>query len=366
MKTLTELVPRAPTPEPGNGVGAPRPLRIGSFSRLWLPRRAVILVVLVALLLLAAGISLATGDYPIPLLRVPEVLLGGGDPLDRFTILQLRAPRTAIGVLVGVALGFAGALTQTVTRNPIASPDILGVSAGAGVGALAVIVLGSNTIVGTVVAVPAAALAGGLVAAVLVYALAWRGGVDGFRLILVGIAVNAVLVALTTWMLAGARIAQATEATVWLTGSLEGRTWEQFWPVTIAVGLFSALSIMVVRSLPALMLGDDSAAALGVHVGASKTVLLIIAVGLTAFSVSAAGPIGFVAFVAPQIALRVMSSAAPPLLASALMGACLVTISDLIARTLLPTPLPVGIVTTAIGGPFLIYLIIRANRRATA
>jgi iron complex transport system permease protein len=275
-----------------------------------------------------------------------------------------------VGVLVGACLGLSGALTQTFARNPLASPDVLGVTEGAAAGAVAVIVLGGTTgALGTTLSrfgIPSAALAGGLLTTALIYLLAWRRGIDGQRLVLVGIGCGAVLSAITSWLLVRAQIWDAAAAAVWLTGSLNARGWEQAEPVAWALLVLGPAALVMTATLRVLQLGDDSARALGVRLQLAQLATLVVAVGLAAFAVSAAGPIEFVAFVVPQIAMRLTGGSRPPLLASAVFGAVLVVGADLVARVVLPTELPVGLVTAVIGAPYLIWLLVRTNRRVTA
>ncbi|WP_231915963.1 FecCD family ABC transporter permease [Microbacterium karelineae] len=345
-------------------VAAPsrRAVRLGRISMVWRPGLVVAHLAFAAIVFLLVCAGIGQGDYPISIGGVAQVLFGGGTDAERFIVMDLRLPRAVIGVLVGLGLGISGAITQSITRNPLASPDILGIMAGASAGAVAVIVLGGSTVIGATFGVPTAALLGGLLTATAIYLLAWRRGIEGFRLILVGIATNAILVALTSWMLVVGDIWDVTRATVWLNGSLNGRDWGDA-RAAIAVIAIGTVAIAMAFPLSALKLGDETARALGVRVRTSQAALLIASVLLAAMCVTAAGPIGFVAFVAPQLALRILRTAGPPLLASGLMGAALVVGSDYVARVLLPVELPVGVVTTAIGGPFLMYLIIRTNRR---
>ncbi|MBU2694802.1 iron chelate uptake ABC transporter family permease subunit [Pimelobacter sp. 30-1] len=329
----------------------------------WRPRLVLANVVLAVAVFLLFCLDVGQGDYPISIGGVVQVLLGGGSDVEHFIVWDLRMPRSLVGVLVGVGLGISGAVTQSITRNPLASPDILGITAGASAGAVAVIIFGGSTMAGVGLGVSAAALLGGLLTAGLIYVLAWRRGIEGFRLVLIGIAVNAVLAALTSWMLVHGEIWDVQRATVWLNGSLAGRGWRHVWPAALAVGVVGAVALASTFALSALRLGEDTARALGVRVQLSQAVLLVASVVLAAMCVTAAGPIGFVAFVAPQLTVRLVGTAGPPLLASGLMGAALVVGSDYVARVVLPIDLPVGIVTTAIGGPFLMYLIIRTNRR---
>jgi len=350
---------------PSKGVGSGfTTVRLGRFSLRWRSRTVLLVAILASVAVLLAAASLAQGTYPLSLDRVVATLSGEGTRIERYTIVDLRMPRTVTGIVVGFALGLSGALTQTVTRNPIASPDILGVSAGASLGAVAVITFGGPT--AAVLGVPGAALGGALVTAGVIFLLSWKSGSDSLRLILTGIAVNALLVALTSWLLVSARLSRATEATVWLIGSLDRAEWATLLPVFVGVVVLSALALASSRVLRLLAFGGDTASALGVRVGPARSLLLLLSVGLAALGVAIAGPVGFVAFAAPQLALRLARTAVPPVLYSGLLGAVLVTGSDLVIRAFSPVALPVGIMTTAIGGPLLISLIVRANLRRTA
>jgi len=320
--------------------------------------------------LLAFAWSIGTGDYKIPLSEVLAVLTGGGDSASQFVIQELRLPRAVVGLVVGASLGLTGALFQTFARNPLASPDILGITDGASVGAVFVIVLGSS---GGVLAtgvnslgITMAALAGALITAGALYLFAWRRGIDGTRLVLIGVGLSAVMMAAVNWMLTKAAIYDLPAALVWLSGSLNGRGWHEVWPAIWALAILGPLALILTTTLRAMQLGDDSARGLGVRLQAAQLGVLLVAVGLAAFAVSAAGPIDFVAFVVPQIALRLVGGSRPPLLTSAIYGALLVLVADTISRTLFPTELPVGVVTAFIGAPYLLWLLVRSNRKVSA
>lgn len=345
--------------------GTPRVLRLGRGSLRWRPRTIAVAFILLLGLASLATLSLAQGAYSVPPDQVLAAFFGSGSDVVRYAVVELRLPRTLTGIVVGFALGISGALTQTVTRNPIASPDVLGVTAGASLGAVSVIALGTP-FAASPLSVPAAALLGGLLTAAVIFALSWRRGADSLRLILTGIAVNAAVVAMVSWMLVVAQLSRAVSANVWLVGSLEGSNWTSVTPAIIATAILALLTLTVARALPALALGPDTAAALGVSPRQTRTILLLLSVALAAIGVAAAGPIGFIAFAAPQIALRVFKTPSPPLFCSGLLGALLITGSDLLLRVASPVPLPVGIMTTLIGAPFLIYLIIRTTRRRSA
>ncbi|MCG5212996.1 iron chelate uptake ABC transporter family permease subunit [Streptosporangium soli] len=327
-------------------------------------------MVFVTLLLAAATflvfcLSIGVGDFPLGLPQVIATLFGQGERVDEFVIMDLRMPRALAGLIVGVALGVSGAITQSIARNPLASPDILGITGGASAVAVFLVTVsgGAATAIVDSVGLSAAALAGGLGTGLLVYFLAWRRGIDGLRLILIGISVSAVMQAITIWLLATADIRDVARAQAWLVGSLDNRSWGEVW-----VALWCALALIAVVSCVAFQLrplhfGDEVAAGLGVRYSMVRAVLLLCAVLLAGVAVSAAGPVPFVALVAPQVALRLSRYPTPPLVASGLVGALLLIGADLVARTALPITLPVGVVTAAIGGPFLVYLLVRANLR---
>ncbi|MCF2529685.1 FecCD family ABC transporter permease [Yinghuangia soli] len=340
-------------------------VRFGRVSFVWRPRAVLVTALLAAATFAVFCVSVSIGDFRISLPRVVATIFGRGDPFDEFVVMDLRMPRALAGLVVGIAMGVSGALIQSLARNPLASPDILGVTGGASAVAVFLVTVsgGASAAVAGTVGLSTAALAGGLGTGLLVYALTWRRGIDGFRLVLIGISVSAVMQALTTWLLATADIRDVAKAQAWLVGSLDNRSWEE---VRIAFWCTLVLLVVVVSAafqFKPLHLGDEVAAGLGVRYSAVRAVLMLCAVLLAGAAVSAAGPVPFVALVAPQIAMRLVGSPTPPLAASGLAGALLLIGSDLVARTALPTALPVGVVTAAIGGPFLVYLLVRANLR---
>jgi iron complex transport system permease protein len=333
-------------------------------------RAAVVALVSAAVVVLAFAWSISTGDFAIPIPDVFAVLTGGGDPGQQFVIEELRLPRAVVGLVVGACLGLSGALFQTFARNPLASPDVLGITDGASVGALFVIVLGSS---GGVLAtgvdslgVTAAALAGGLITSAGLYFLAWKRGIDGTRFVLIGVGLSAVMTAGVSWMLSKAAIFDLPTALVWLSGSLVGRGWHEVTPAIWALAILGPVAIVLSSTLRVMQLGDDSARGLGVRLQLAQASVLITAVGLASFAVSAAGPIDFVAFVVPQIALRLVGGSRPPLVTSAILGSLLVLFADTISRSWFPTELPVGVVTAFIGAPYLLWLLSRTNRKVSA
>jgi iron complex transport system permease protein len=328
---------------------APRSIAIG-----W-----ALIAVLVVLLILVIG----TGDYPIAPDDVVSTLLGGGDAGTRFVIETLRLPRGLTGALVGAALGASGAIFQSITRNPLGSPDILGFAPGASVGALLVIlVLGGGTF-----AIAAGAFVAAMATAVIVYALAFKHGVQGYRLVLVGIAISFMLIAVINYLLSRAALEHALTAQVWLTGSLNGRGWEHVGPVAAALLVLLPLTVLLARPLRMLELGDETAGALGVAIERSRLALIFIGVALTAVAVASAGPVMFVALAAPQIARRLTRATGPGVGCAALTGAVLLVGADYASQRLFgDTHLPVGVLTGLLGGLYLIWLLTREWRKGTA
>ena len=319
--------------------------------------RSVTLALLLAIVVVFA-LSLAVGDFPVPLGDLPGLLLGQGVGRAAYVVTELRLPRAVTGVLVGVAFGTSGALFQRLLRNPLASPDVIGVTQGASAAAVVAIVLfGAG---GAVVSV--AALAGALLTGATIYLLARRGGVHGYRLVLVGVGVGAVLTSVVSYLMTWADVTLAQQALVWLTGNLNGRGWDHAGPLAAALVVLLPAALLLGRALTGLQLGDDTAAGLGVDVERSRVALLLVAVALTAFATAAAGPVAFVAFVANPIATRLVGGARAGLVPAALTGALVVLLGDFAAQHLLGAQLPVGVVTGAVGAPYLLWLLASANR----
>ncbi|MDH2428007.1 iron chelate uptake ABC transporter family permease subunit [Sphaerisporangium sp. TRM90804] len=321
------------------------------------------------LVAVCAGLAVATflvfcwgvsiGDYPIPFTGVVQALAGIGDPGTLLVVQELRLPRAVTGLLAGAAFALSGALFQTMTRNPLASPDVIGLVQGAGTAVVAGIVLGWDAGLG----VQALGLAGALATALAVYVLAWKRGTTGYRIILVGIGVSWICTSATDYLVARAGRFEAHAALGWLVGNLNGRDWDQTIPLAFALLVLVPVALMLGRLLGTLQLGDDVAAGLGTRVQPVRLGVMLTAVGLVAFATAAAGPVAFVALAAPQIAQRLARAAAPPPVASALAGALVVLVSDLAARKLIPgMEVPVGLVTGVLGAPVLLWLLIRANR----
>lgn len=337
-----------------------RAVRTPGGLSLRLDPRALVVVALLLAAACAAGVALiGTGEARIPAADVLRTLAGNGTAYQDFIVNELRLPRVLVGLLVGASLGLGGALFQSVSRNPLGSPDVLGLSQGSTAGALVVIVLMS----GSASQVTLGALAGGLATGLAIYALAWKQGVHGYRLVLVGIGVNAVMTAVNGYLLTKADLVDATRAVVWMTGSLNGRGWDQVWPLLGLCAVLVPLVLANARGLRMMEMGDDISNALGVRVQRVRLVLLVCAVLLVAAATAAAGPVSFVALTAPQLARRLTRSPGPNLVPSLCMGATLLVAADWASqRAFGADQLPVGVVTGVLGGAYLLWLLVTERR----
>ncbi len=347
---------RVPLPK-----AAARPFRLAfpPLSGTLRPRQLAVSAGLAVAVFAALCWHVSIGEYGIPLADVARALTGSGDAGTLLVVQELRLPRAMTGLLAGIAFGMSGALLQTMTRNPLASPDMIGLTQGAGTAVVAGIVLGWDFGLGT----QALGLFGALASALIVYGLAWRRGTTGYRIILVGIGVSWICLSATDYLLARGGRFQAQAALGWLVGNLNGRDWQQAEPLAYALVVLVPTALLIGRLMRTLQLGDDVAKGLGTRVQTVRLTVLLTGVGLVAFATAAAGPVAFVALAAPQIAQRLCRTAWPPPLAAGLTGALVVLASDVVARELIPgTELPVGIVTGVLGAPVLLWLLIRVNR----
>ncbi|WP_373693996.1 FecCD family ABC transporter permease [Parafrankia sp. BMG5.11] len=315
-----------------------------------------------ALLAVLAAVCVATmitGEYAVSPREVFDSLRGQGSAGTDFVVVTLRLPRLLTGLMVGAALAVSGAIFQTMTANPLGSPDIIGFTAGSATGAVVVILV----LHGTVYETSLGAVAGGVVTAVAIYLLSFRRGVAGPRLILVGIGAAAMLTALNSYLITRATLGDAITAQTWLLGSLNRRGWEEVRPLAVAVAVLLPAAACYGRRMSMLTMGGDTAKALGVPVERSRLALLAVGAALASCATAAAGPIGFVALAAPQLARHLARSPGAALLPTALLGALLVASSDLAAqRAFAPTQLPVGVATNAVGGIYLVWLLSRQRR----
>lgn len=323
-------------------------------------RSIVTVSILVAAALVLAVFALGVGQYPVSPGQVISIITGQDDSFASVLVLQWRMPRILLALLIGAALGVSGAIFQALTRNPLGSPDVIGFDFGAYTGALiAIAVLG-----GGYYTIAVSAVVGGLTTAVIVYLLSYQNGLAGFRLIIVGIAVGAVLSSVSQWIILKIKLHQAVTAAIWQQGSLNGLEWAQVYPMLGGLAIGCALLAVVGPQLPILEMGDDAAGALGVRPERARLAYFGIGVLLIAVAAATAGPISFVALAAPQLARRLTGAPGVGLISAAAMGAVLLLSSDLIALTIFaPTELPVGAVTVTLGGLYLVYLLIVQARR---
>ncbi|MGW5673506.1 FecCD family ABC transporter permease [Streptomyces sp. NPDC003860] len=325
-------------------------------------RRRALTGLLALLVAVAFTASLMVGHTYYPLDDVLRVVFGEQVPGASFTVGRLRLPRAVLAVVAGFSFGLAGVTFQTMLRNPLASPDVIGISAGASAAAaIAIVALSLGATEVSVVAIVAA-----LAVALLIYALAFKDGVVGTRLILIGIGIAAMLDGVVAYVLSQAAQWDLQEAMRWLTGSLNGAGWEQTAPAATALALLGPVLLSQSRNLTTLQLGDDATAALGTRVERTRITAVVAAVGLIAFATAAAGPVAFVAFLAGPIAARLTGAGGPLLVPAGLVGALLVLVADLTGQYAFDTRLPVGVVTGVLGAPYLMYLIIRTNRAGSS
>ncbi len=358
MSTVTETRESATSPEahPAPVASAASAVRAGRMRR---RRRTTIIIAVLALaLLLVFAVALMVGNTFYGPGEVVRVILGETVPGASFTVGELRLPRASLGVLTGLAFGIAGVTFQTMLHNPLASPDIIGISTGASAAAVIGVVVFSLD----ETPVSFLALGGALLTAGAIYLLAYRRGFSGARLILIGIGVAAMLMSVVNYVLSRASAWDLQTAMQWLAGSLNGATWDRVGPLAIAFLALGPVLLLEGRSLGVLRLGDATAAALGVRVNRSRLLLILAAVALLAFATAAAGPIAFVAFMAGPIAARLVGPGASLLVPAALVGALLTLSADLLGQFAFDTRYPVGVITGVLGAPYLVYLLIRTNR----
>jgi iron complex transport system permease protein len=369
VSVSAQAVPTPPSTEPPSGAltapavapGVPAVLAaLASSRRRSRGRGAVVAATLVVVLAGLGVTSLVVGSVPVSPAEVLAALLGSPGS-STFVVTGLRLPRFALGVVVGAALGLAGGLLQAVVRNPLASPDIVGLTGGASAAAVLAIASGAA---GT--AVDAAALAGALAAAAAVFLLSGRG-VTGTRFVVVGVAVAFFANGVLSYALSRASLTEAQSAFFWLVGSIGTAPWQDVARVGVLVLAVGAGLVIGRHPLSILSLDDDTARAVGGHPVATRAAVILVASALAAVAVAVAGPIAFVAFVSGPVARRLRGSGSA-LGTAALVGAVVVVAADLVAQHAIPGPLqpPAGLVTGALGAPVLLWLLVRGEHRREA
>lgn len=353
--------------------------------RIRLRRRGLIVSIVLAIgLVVMFGLSMVVGDFPLSLGDVLQSLVGQGSKATDFIVFELRLPRTLSGMLVGFCFGLSGAIFQSMIRNPLASPDIIGITSGASASAVvAILIFGLSGMV-----VSLFSLVGAAVTALAIYLLAWKQGVSGYRLVLIGIGISAMLASVIDYLMTRADIFDAQTALLWLTGSLNAISTDKMIPLLILMAVVVPITLWASRALSGLQLGDDTAKSVGIRVEQSRLMLILFGVALAAIATAAAGPIGFVAFVSGPIARRLTRGTGIALIPAGLVGAMVVTCADFAGQhlretvtiatsvvspglgflldfadqPLLDVSLPVGVLTAAVGAPYLLYLLVVSNR----
>jgi iron complex transport system permease protein len=313
----------------------------------------------ILLIVVVGAFGMTLGSFPLPIADVIDGVLGVGSRDADFIVRTLRLPRVLVAVLVGAALALAGAIFQGLVRNPLVSPDIIGINAGATIVAVFWIVTGQPQGL-----LPVVAFGGAVGAAALIYALTWQGGVTGARLILVGIGVNALFSAGTTLLIVRYPIDRVSSAVLWATGTVYGADWLDVIVVAVTLLILGPVAGAMMWSLRVLQLGDTTARSLGLPLERTRLGLVLVGCALSAVSVSVAGPIGFVAFMVPHVARMLAGPmTGGVLLLTGVVGGVLLLGADLIGQHVLPVSLPVGVVTAALGAPYFLYLLYRTNAR---
>ena len=353
---------------PPAGTDPRRSLHVGADAgRLWIvvgrrsvlitPRHVVVGLILLALSLAVAVVSLRLGKFPVTTQEVIDALQGQGRKIVQVVVVKWKLPRIVLGLVAGLALGVAGALFQTITRNPLGSPDLIGFSTGAQTGILVSVLL----LPGSMLSASLASFIGGAAVGTVTYLVSLRGGFTGLRFILVGIAISSMLVSVNRWLLVRVDDDEGLGALKAITGTLGAARWPVVAPTCLAIGVTVALILLFSRHLQVLALGEQVATILGSPTRRASAVLILLGTVLVAVVTMAAGPIGFVALVAPHLARLLTGSPQSPLLVSGLTGSLLMVGADLLSQLVLES-MPVSVVTNAVGGLYLMVALTVAAR----
>ncbi len=335
-------------------------VRTGYFSQRF-DLRVIGLIVLSVVLLIALMLwSVTLGAVPLSLHEVYEGTFGRGDDRTLLVVQTLRWPRTATAVVIGAALAISGALFQGIARNPLVSPDIIGINSGATMVAVGWIMLTSST-----AGLPLATFVGAIGTAALIYALSWRDGVSPNRLILVGIGISAMTAAVSSYLMVMFPIERTRPAIVWTMGSIYASNWTELRIAALCLVLVLPIAVILMHPLRSMMLGDLVTRSLGVPLERTRLLIILLGCALAAVAVAIAGPIGFIALMVPHMARMIAGPASGSVLVfTGLLGGIVLLLSDVVSQHFLPVTLPVGIVTSAVGAPYFLYLLYRSNRQA--
>ena len=325
-------------------------------------------IILIVIVIFTFIISLSIGDSFISPLKIISILIGNGSAFDTLIVQEFRMPRIIVALFAGVGLAVSGAILQGIIRNPLASPDVIGISAGAGAAIVAFLALFSDanhSLTVSIAWMPVAAFIGALITALLVYSLSWTNGVTATRLVMIGIGIAAFMQAVSTVLMLIGPIYQASKANVWITGSVNSATWQQVKIIIPVIAFLFILTLLVTRHLNLQQFGDDVATSLGQDVQNIRFSLLVLCTALVGSAVAFAGTIGFVGLMAPHIARRLVGSSFGSLIpVSACIGGILVVLADTFGRSLFGSiEVPAGVFTAAIGAPYFIYLLIKMQKR---
>lgn len=332
-----------------------RVARLGVATLVWDPRTGVVGAGLIAATAILLLLDLHSGRLGLTFADIWQTLSGHGTPEQEYAVYQLRMPRALTALLVGAALGAAGAAFQRLTRNPLGSPDIIGMSTGSATGAL----IGLMVLGGGQLTVAATSIAGGLGTAIVVYTLARNDTLEGYRLVLMGVGIAACLMAVNSWLITRAELSDALAAQVWLTGTLNGRGWEHVIPLAITLAIFGPWLASYRRALDVWALGSETAGSVGLRREHTRLAVVVLGVVLVAVATTATGPIAFVALVAPHLARLLSRTPSPSITVAALSGAVLLLAGDVAAQRLVSSTLPVGVATSLFGGIYLALLLAR-------
>jgi iron complex transport system permease protein len=342
-------------------------LRIGKSISFLVDKKAItisliLLAISVAIFLVSAG----SGEMYISPLEVAKTLFGNGSDMNEVVIYTFRLPRILVALLAGMSLAAAGAILQGMIRNPLASPDVLGITGGAAAAVVAFLTLFSDENHSLTISIhwlPLAAFLGAAITALLVYVLSWKNGMAPLRLVLVGVGISVLMQACTTLLMITGPIYRASQANVWITGSVYGASWKHVTLLAPWALILFAISFLSARKMNIQELGDELAIGAGVSLQKQRFFLLLLSTALTGGAVAFAGGIGFVGLMAPHMARRLVGSSFGALLpASALLGAILVMAADLAGRMLFaPMEIPAGVFTAAVGAPYFVYLLYKSR-----
>lgn len=339
--------------------------RSNKFSFIYEKRSLKILGITFILTILSIILSLSVGQRFISFDRVVKAIIGAGTGGDRLIINTLRLPRTLVAFFVGTSLGLSGAVLQGVVKNPLAAPNIIGITDSGSVGALIFLTLftdpKNNSLTTSIFYMPVFAFAGAFIAVILVYVLAYKRGVTPFRLILIGIAISGAAKAVTSILIINGPVVFIKEAQLWITGTVYGTNWTHVKLISSWFVILFILTMIFIRELNMQNLDDGISTGLGSSVEKNRFILMVLSAAMAAGAVAVGGGISFVGLIAPHISRKLTSSSFENIVPlSTLAGGIIVVLSDTAARTLFfPMDLPVGIFTAGIGAPFFIYLLLK-------